>query len=157
MTTPEPLLAKPPSEMRRAIWVFAALGFIIVAVPPSDIFATGWWQQLQLGGLAELMLWIAAATALGLYLGADIRNLRDHQDPLWKDLALYAFAIFFFVAAVIARESGIWIWQFAFVDVFFVVLCTTLTAISLITERRNRVRVYLFARRLVFVHEKPDA
>ena len=144
---------KPPSESRRALWVYAATAAFIALVGPSNLLSPAWWQRQPATELAQLLLPASAGMVLGLLFSRDIWNLVTRRNPLWKDLLGGGIAIMVFVAMTVLRESGVWLWSFDSGDALAFALLATMATVTYLTEHTKQVRVYAFARHFAFVHQ----
>jgi hypothetical protein len=142
---------KPPSEFRRALWVYAAMASFISLSGPSSLLSLAWWQQQQLSELLNLLLPALTGVAFGLLFSRDIWKLVVRCNPVWKDWVFGILAITVLVALIYLRESGIWRWSFASGDALALSLLVTMALVTVLTEHRKHVRVYAFARHFTFV------
>jgi hypothetical protein len=94
---------------------------------------------------------IIAAAAIGGFIAHDVWKLRVRSWPLAIDVLIYAVLLLAFFALILLKEIGVWHWNDTHLDiplfVFFLVTTTTVW----ITERKKGVKVYLGARKLIFI------
>lgn len=145
-----------PSELRRAVWLFAGMAAVILLIGPSDLLSLAWWQAQTPKDHMMLAIPASIGLSLGLLCSWDIWHLTVRRNPLWKDVLTVIAALTLLASMIFLRESRLWVWSFVAADALVVTLASTIVAVSLITERQKRVRVYLASRTLVFIHERKD-
>jgi hypothetical protein len=148
---------KPPSEFRRALWVYAAMAGFIALSGPTSLLYPEWWQQQPPSEILKLLLPALAGVAFGLLFSRDIWNLVVRRNPMWKDLLAGVLAIAAPVALIYLRESGIWLWSFASGDALAFSFLATMALVTVLTERRSQVRIYASTRNFTFVQKQRAA
>ena len=146
-----------PSELRRVVWIFAGMAAIILSIGPSALFSLAWWQEQTSKDLLMLVIPVSAGLSLGLLCSWDILHLTVRKNPLWIDVLACVAALIALGVMIFLRESHLWVWSMASGDALVVTLASTIVAVSLITERRKGVRVYVAGRTFVFIHARTDA
>lgn len=130
---------------------------LILLAGPSDLLFLDWWLRQGLTEIVSLALAALTGVSLGLLFSRDIWKLVVRRNPLWKDLLAVAITVAVFIALVLLREFGIWLWSFAAGDALALSMLATMAVVTALTERTKRVRVYAFARHFAFEHASRDA
>lgn len=141
---------KRPNELFRVKWIYCGIGLFIL-VP--ELLMQYFIDKPYSANWTNLCVSILIGSAVAWVIGRDIWALRVRHSPLWLDIAMYSLVLGSLGAAIFLRETGIYVWNTAYLDAFFVWLCAQIVIIASVTEKSKRVRVYLGARRLVFVNE----
>ncbi len=152
MTNADPM-SKPPSRFRRALGIYAVMAGLILLAGPSDLLFPDWWPGLGLTEIVSLALAALTGVLLGALFSRDIWRLTVRRNPLWKDLLAVAIAVAVFIALVLLREFGVWLWSFAAGDALALSMLATMAVVTALAERMKKVRVYAFARHFAYVHE----
>jgi hypothetical protein len=142
--------AKRQNEMHRVKWIYCGIGLFIL-IP--ELLTQYFIGRSYTGNWIFLCFSIFAGSAVAWVIGRDIWALRVRHSPLWVDIAMYILVLGGLGGAIFLREAGIYVWNTVYLDAFVVWLCVQVVAIAWATEKTKRVRVYLGARRLVFVNE----
>lgn len=91
------------------------------------------------------------AAALGGAIAHDVWKLKVRCSPLVIDVLIYVILILGFLALIVLKETGIWNWNDTYLDVPLIVFFAVSTTAVWITEARKGVKVYLSARRFIFI------
>lgn len=136
-----------PSEWTRMKWLYTALWVLLTSLtilngllkppPPADPLI--------------LFMNTLVATVLGVSIAHDVWKLKVRCSPLVIDVLIYVILILGFLALIILKETGIWNWNDIYLDVPLIVFFTVSTTAVWITEARKGVKVYVGARRLIFI------
>lgn len=140
-----------PSEFRRAIWIFCIFGFLVLPFSPFDLFSKSWWTAQIARELATLLLPALFGFTIGAALCHSVWRMDTRDEPLWKFFVGGASAVALLAAFIYVRETGIWVWPMAAGDTFVSMLAFGMATVSLVTEKKRRVRVYLGLSRSIYV------
>jgi hypothetical protein len=136
-----------PSEWTRMKWLYTTLWVMLAILPVLN----GLLKPPPPAEPLILFVNIIAAAAIGGFIAHDVWKLRVRSWPLAIDVLIYAVLLLAFFALILLKEIGVWHWNDTHLDiplfVFFLVTTTTVW----ITERKKGVKVYLGARKLIFI------
>ncbi|MCX7176881.1 MAG: hypothetical protein NT159_23775 [Proteobacteria bacterium] len=91
------------------------------------------------------------AGAVGGLLAHDVWTLKVRSWPLVVDVLIYMMFIFGFLALIYLKEAGVWNWNDTHLDFPVFVFLGVPTVAVWITEAKKGVKVYVSARKLIFV------
>jgi hypothetical protein len=146
-----------PSQLRRAIWVYAAVPMIVLFVPRSDLLRHAWWEDQPMTDIAWIALAAFAGIAVGCFCGRDIWTLRRRNPSVRKVIVVAFISLLVVCCAIALRELELWQWTFAQGDAFMAAWFLTMLVAACLTEFKKSVRVYLGIRDYTFVARSQDA
>jgi hypothetical protein len=140
-------LTTRPSEWTRMKWLYTTLWVMLAILPVLN----GLLKPPPPAEPLILFVNIIAAAAIGGFIAHDVWKLRVRSWPLAIDVLIYAVLILAFFTLILLKEIGVWHWNDTHLDiplfVFFLVTTTTVW----ITEQKKGVKIYLGARKLIFI------
>lgn len=136
-----------PSEWTRMKWVYTALWALLTILP----ILSALFKAPPPADPLILFTNTLAATSLGGFIAHDVWKLKVRYWPLAIDVLIYAIVILGVLALILFKETGVWNWNDTHLDVPVFALFAISTTAVWITEARKGVKIYLGARRLMFI------
>ena len=156
MSEPKPETNRP-TQFARVVFIFAGIGFFVLAIGPSHLLSPMWWQGQPAGDKAAVVASACVGLLVGVLASRDIWRLSERVTPRWKTILTVLVALIVVSFMIYVREAGIWLWSLAIGDALVVTGSFTVAAVAVFVERRERVRIYASASRFSFVPVVSDA